>query len=147
MSKPTISVAAAKVAMADYIKQKNAKAKIDKKQKEAAACLAVFAAQHRDKFKDGNYKLPGGYLHFGDETLIVPCDGFDLAAFVNAFPELVALYKEVKLDTESINTLDKTKVKTSAIKALLDSPEGKGKLTAQHCVEIKQAESFSIVVK
>ena len=124
-------IKAAKRAMTDYIKLKNSKAKIAAKQKIAADYLQAFAIANRGKFDDNdNYKLPGGYLHFGEETVIVPCEGFSMASFVTDFPELV----------------DK-KFKTAAMKALLESEEGKTKLLQNHCVELKKADTFDIVIK
>lgn len=124
-------VAAAKRAIADYMKFKKSKAKINIKQKVAADYLEAFALANRGKFdKDNNFKLPGGYLHFGEETVITPCEGFSMADFVKEFPELI----------------DK-KFKTAAMKTLLQSEEGKAKLLQNHCVELKKVDIFDIVIK
>jgi hypothetical protein len=127
----TISLALAKEAMADYIKASALKAKQEAKQKLAKSVLEQFAKDNKVKFnEEGNYKLPGGYLHWGEESVIVPCEGFNLVEFVKAYPELVD-----------------RKFKTAPIKAMLATPEGLCKLTAQHCVAIEKDDKFSIVLK
>ena len=121
----------AKLAMKFYIKFKQQKEKIAKAQAQAAAQLEAFAEANKVKFDEGgNYKMPGGYLHFGEETTIAPCEGFSMADFVKDFPELV----------------DK-KFKVAAIKSLLQDEAGKAKLLQNHCVEIKKEGVFRIVIK
>jgi hypothetical protein len=130
--KPKLSpLAQAKNALKFYIKFKQQKEKIAKAQAEAAAQLQAFAEANRSKFnEEGHYKLPGGYLYFGEETTIVPCDGFNMSDFVKDFPELV----------------DK-KFKVAAMKTLLQDKAGKAKLLQNHCVEIKKEGVFRIVIK
>jgi hypothetical protein len=130
--KPKLSpLAQAKNALKFYIKFKQQKEKIAKAQAEAAAQLQAFAEANRSKFnEEGHYKLPGGYLYFGEETTIVPCDGFNMSDFVKDFPELV----------------DK-KFKVSAMKVLLKDESGRQKLLANHCVELRKEDVFKIVVK
>jgi hypothetical protein len=121
----------AKLAMLSYIDASAKKAKYSNLQAKAKEVLEAFANANRGKFnEDGNYKLPGGYLHFGEESVIVPCEGFDFLKFAEAFPQLI----------------DK-KFKTAPIKSMLTDEEGVKKLTGQHCVELKKEEKFSIVLK
>lgn len=131
-TKPKLSpLAQAKLALKCYIKYKQQKEKVANAQAQAAALLEKFAEANRTKFdKDGNYKMPGGYLHFGEETVIQPCDGFNMSEFIKEFPELV----------------DK-KFKVGAMKALLKDVAGKEKLLANHCVELRKEDVFKIVIK
>jgi len=131
-AKPKLSpIQQAKAAMKAYIKYKQQKEKVAKAQAQAAAQLQKFAEANRAKFDDdGNFKMPGGYLHFGAETVIQPCDGFNMSEFIKDFPELV----------------DK-KFKVGPMKALLNDEAGKERLLSRHCVEIKQEDVFKIVIK
>lgn len=120
----------ARRAMRTFIKTKNEKAILEEKQRKAKAVLEGFAKANKKNFDEsGNFKMPGGYLHFGKESTIQPCEGFDLRLFVADFPELV-----------------KQTLKTAAIKNFLES-EGKDRLLKNHCVEVKEEDSFDVVVK
>lgn len=130
IKKPT-PLQIARTAMRHYVKTKAEKATLEEKQRKAKAILESFAKSNRKNFdEDGNFKLPGGYLHFGEQSVIKPCDGFDLSLFVKEFPELVD-----------------QKFKTAAVKNLLESEEGKEKLLQNHCVELSKEEKFDVVVK
>lgn len=131
-TKPKLSpLAQAKLALKYYIKYKQQKEKVANAQAQAAAQLEKFAEANRDKFdQEGHYQLPGGYLYFGEETTIQPCEGFSMATFVKDFPELV----------------DK-KFKVGAVKALLKDDAGREKLLANHCVELRKEGVFKIVIK
>lgn len=149
MTNKPIPVSVAKAAMANFIKLKKQKARIEARQKKAKAKLVLFAASNRDKFDENdNYHLKGGYLHFGNETLVIPCEGFQLGAFIEKYPELVGLFKKVSYaDGTDVMTLDRDKIKTGAIKSILDSEEGRKKFTTEHCLQLGTVETFAIEVK
>lgn len=118
-------------AMRNFIALKSKKAVMEEQQRKAKAILEQFAKENRVLFdEDGNFKLKGGYLHFGKQTIVKPCEGFDMGEFVKEFPELV----------------DQV-FKTGMVKSMLSSEEGKEKLLQNHCVELAEKESFDIVVK
>lgn len=121
----------ARQAMADFIKFKEQKAKIEAKQKSAKLYLEEFANEYREKFDDqGNLKLPGGYLHWGKKTEPETCDTFDLGKFMEQYPGLVD-----------------TKLKTAAVKAMMNDPKGLEALQTGFCIDLKEKDELSIVVK
>jgi len=114
-----------------YIKDRRSKSKYDNRMKLAKEYLLRYATEHRDKFDDsGNLNMPGGYLHFGKETVVQGCDSFNMAAFLLDHPDLVD-----------------HKFKTAAIKAILQSEAGVEKLTNNHCITLEEQEKFDIVIK
>lgn len=116
--------------MREYVKSTAAKQAASEQQSLAKKALIAFAATHKGMAgEDGNIQLKGGRIHFGSETVIVPCDGFDMARFVQDYPELV----------------DK-KFKTAPMKNLLKDEASRKKLTDSHCVQLKAEESIDIII-
>lgn len=122
---------AARTAMRAFAKYKAEKAVLEEKQRKAKATLYQFALDNRQMFDEsGNFNLPGGYLHFGEKTVVKPCEGFDMNEFVKEFPELV----------------DQV-FRAGAVKNILQDEKGREKLLQNHCVELVKDESFDIIVK
>lgn len=113
-----------------YIKATAQKKLFEEKQKAAKARLVMFASANTElKNDDGNIELRGGYIHFGDKTVIKPCEGFSWPRFVEEYPELV-----------------KNEFKVAPVKNVLDNTDARNKMLANHCVEIKEDEEISIVI-
>lgn len=116
--------------MRSYIKATAAKQAAAEAQSFAKKALIAFAAINKFMAgEDGNIQLKGGYIHFGEETVIKPCTGFDMARFIQDYPELV----------------DK-KFKVGPIKNVLKDEASRQALTANHCVELVAEESVDIVI-
>lgn len=116
--------------MRSYIKATAAKQAAAEQQSFAKKTLLAFAANNKNMAgEDGNIQLKGGYIHFGEETVIKPCEGFDMAKFIQDYPELI----------------DK-KFKVAPMKNVLKDDASRKQLTANHCVELVAEESVDIVI-
>jgi len=120
----------ANAAMRSYIKATAEKVTASERQKLAKTSLIAFAALNKDMAgEDGNIQLSGGDIHFGEETVIRPCEGFIMSKFVQDYPELVD-----------------QKFKTAPIKNALSDEAARQKLLANHCVDIKKEDTIDIII-
>jgi hypothetical protein len=116
--------------MREYIKFTALKSQANERQKAAKAHLFGFAEINPDlKDEDGNIVLRGGYIHYGKETVVSPCEGFVYSKFVQDYPELV-----------------KIEIKVAPLKAILTNDEAREKMLANHCVSLTEEDTVEVII-